>query len=472
MKVLFIFDTDILKQEPLGAMHIAALLKQHGHTCESMNLAAEKDLVAAVRERDPQLLAFSATTGYHRRLVRASQEIKKSLDILSIFGGPHPSYSPEMIEQDGVDIVCRGEGEYPMLELVEALEAGKDFANISNLWVKRNGRIHRNPLRSFVHDLDSLPWPDREISTPFPQLCALPALYIEDVRCFMGGRGCPYDCSYCFNHLAKRLAPGRYVRWRSVENLLAELEAVKAQYGMRFVEFQDDTFVLNVDWLEEFCAHYRQRIGIPFLCNVRADLVTDRVSRTLADAGCMRVFVGLEAGNDHIRRVVLNRDISREQLIAASRSLQAHGIRVSTLNMFGLPFETIDTVLETIELNLACRPQQTCLYFYVPYPGTRLAQIAMAEGFFHAEDLDSLPELVVPECSSVNLNLEQGRQIEQLARLTHFCIHFPIFYPLIRFLFKRQHGDWIKTVVSQGLSFLEGIYVRATRQFRRFFERR
>jgi len=454
MKVLFIFDASSLDQEPLGMMHISALLKQCGHTCEALNLAECKDLVAAVRERDPQLLAFSVVTGPHQRLVRASQEIRKELAIPSIFGGPHPSYFPELIEQDGVDIICRGEGEYPMLELAEALESGKEYANILNLWIKRDGQIYRNPVRPFMQDLDSLPWPDREVFNEFLNL------HVEDTRYFMGGRGCPYDCTFCFNHVAKNLAEGRYVRWRSVEDLIKELKAVREQYDMRFVNFQDDTFVLKVDWLEEFSPLYRREIGLPFLCHVRANLVSDHMSRLLADAGCVHVGMGLEAGNDHMRNVVLKKNVTREQLINACRSLQAHGITVSTQNMFGLPFETIDTVLDTIELNIACRPERTNLFFYVPYPRTQLAQIAIDAGFFRAEGLDSLPEIFTTEFSSVNLTLANARQIEQLAKLTRFCVHFPVFFPIIRFIFKRPGGNWLKTVVLRTLLFLQGIYTR------------
>lgn len=458
MKVLFLVDTSgvDMDQEPLGMMHISALLKQHGHTCEALDLAGGEDLVTAVRGHDPQLLAFSAVTGPHRRLVHASREIKKKINVLSIFGGPHPSYFPEMLEEDGVDIICRGEGEYPMLELVDAIESGRDFTGIHNLWIKRDGQVNRNPPRPFMHDLDSLPWPDRELFDEFSKL------HVEDTRYFMGGRGCPYNCSFCFNHLARKLADGRYVRWRSAENLVGELKAVKERYGMRFVNFQDDTFVLKMDWLEEFCARYREEIGLPFLCHVRADLVTDRMSQLLADAGCVHVGMGLESGNDHLRNIVLNKNVSREQLINACRFLKAHGITISTQNMFGLPYETIDTVLDTIELNIACRPERTNLFFYVPYPRTQLAQLAIDEGFLRVEAPDSLPEDFTTEFSSVNLDLPNARQIEQLARLTRFCAHFPIFFPLIRFIFKRSRGNWIKTIISRSLLFLQGVYARIT----------
>jgi radical SAM superfamily enzyme YgiQ (UPF0313 family) len=456
MKVLFVIETRTLDQEPLGMMHISSLLQQHGHTCAALDLDREKDIGAAVRAEDPQLLAFSAVTGPHQRLVRASQEIKKEHDVLSIFGGPHPTYFPEMIEEEAVDIICRGEGEYPMLELAETLEEGRDFTGIRNLWVKDGGSIHRNPTRPFVADLDALPWPDRKLFNVYDEL------HPEETRYFMGGRGCPYNCSFCFNHIAKKMAGGRYVRWRSVDDLIGELRAVKEAYGMRFVNFQDDTFVLRADWLELFTARYGEEISLPFLCHVRADLVTDKMSQQLADAGCVHVGMGLESGNDHLRNVVLKKKVTREQLINACRSLKAQGITVSTQNMFGLPYETVDTVLDTIELNVACQPERTNLFFYVPYPRTELAQLAVEEGFFRTEDLGSLPEVFTTEFSSVNLSLANAQQIEQLAKLTRFCVHFPVFFPLIRFLFKRSGGNWIKTVVSRSILFLQGVHTRIT----------
>ncbi len=461
MKVLFVIDADSLDQEPLGIMHISALLKQHGYVCEALNLADHQDLVEAVCKLEPHLLAFSAATGPHKRLVRASQVIKKEIALPSIFGGPHPSYFPELIEQDGVDIVCRGEGEYPLLELAQAIEAGKDFSNIPNLWVKRDGQIYRNPPRPFIQNLDSLPWPDREITNMFSKL------HVEDTRYFMGGRGCPYDCTFCFNHVAKDFAEGHYIRWRTVENLINEIKAVKGRYAMRFASFQDDTFGLKVDWLEEFCMRYRQEIGLPFLCHVRANLVDDHMSRLLADAGCVHVAIGLESGNDYLRQVILKKNISREQLVNACLSLKAHGITITTQNMFGLPFETIDTVLETISLNISCQPERMNLYFYVPYPRTQLAQFSIDAGFFR-EGMEALPESYTTEFSSVNLSLPDAHQIEQLAKLTRFCVHFPIFFPIIRSVFKHPELDWLKTAVSKGLLFLQRIYTHVVGSSVRF----
>jgi radical SAM superfamily enzyme YgiQ (UPF0313 family) len=435
-------------------MQIAALLKQYDYTCEALDLAMEDNWEVAIHAHQPQLLAFSATTGLHRRLARVSCTIKNNMNVLSIFGGPHPTCSPQFIERAGVDIICRGEGEYPMLELVEALEKGKDFTAIPNLWVKLNGQIYRNSPRPYLSDLDSLPWPDRDLFDMFPQL------HQGDTRYFMAGRGCPYDCAFCFNQVGRKLAEGRYVRWRSVENLIGELKAVKENYGMRFVRFQDDTFVLRMQWLEKFCALYRQEIGLPFFCTARVDLVTDRMSKILAEAGCVNVALGVESGNDRVRNMVLKKNISKNQIIYACRSLQSHGIAVLTLNMFGLPFDKIDTALETIELNIACQPRKAGITCYMPYPGTQLAQISIDEGLFDAGDYDSLPEQLLPWSSLIVLDLEEGQQLEQLARLFNFCVRFPVFYPLIRFLFKCKGGNWIKAFFTTSWGLMQLAYTK------------
>jgi anaerobic magnesium-protoporphyrin IX monomethyl ester cyclase len=455
VKVLFIIDTQTIDQEPLGLMHISAMLKEHGHEVEAVDLKREEsNLLDSVKRIAPQVIAFSAVTGPHKKLLDSARAIKRDLDVITLFGGPHPTFFPEFIEEEGVDVICVGEGEYPTLELITALEKDEDFKDIANLWVKHEGQVYRNPPRPFVEDLDNLPWPDRDIFNAFPEL------HVADTRYFMGGRGCPYNCTFCFNHIAKQVAEGRYVRWRSEKDLIRELEHVKRNYGMRFANFQDDTFILKRTWVKNFSALYRDRIGVPFLCHVRANLVDVEVSQFLASAGCVHVGMGLESGNDYLRNIVLDKGVSREQLINACQVLHDSDITISTQNMFGVPFETIDTVLDTIALNIACRPERTNLFFYVPYPRTRLAEIAVEEGFYNRNILDDIPNLFNVEFSSVNLDLANAEQIEQLAKLTRFCVHYPIFFPLIRALFKQKGFNWLKSIVSDSLLFLQGLYTK------------
>jgi radical SAM superfamily enzyme YgiQ (UPF0313 family) len=418
-----------------------------------VNMDNTPNLVEQVRYCSPDLLGFSATTGIHQKYLQASQEIRKALNVLSVFGGPHPSFFPELIEEDGVDVICQGEGEYPLLELVEALENGRDFHNILNLWMKTNGQIYHNPTRPYLQDLDSLPFPDREL------MQELPAPMAKGERFFIAGRGCPYNCSFCFNHVASRLSKGKYVRWRSVDNVIQEIKEVKDRYDLRLVNFQDDTFVLRMDWLEEFAGKYKKEIGLPFFCHVRADLVNDGMSRLLADAGCVHVAIGLESGNDYLRNQILRKHFSKEQIVSACHSLRAHNIRVTTQNMFGVPHETVDTVLETIELNIQCRPHRAYLYFFTPYPKTDLAEYAFRHGCCRADRFDHMPYSFAVEQASVALDLPEKENIEHLARLAGLCIRLPSLLPVIRFIFKLRGAGWLKALAARSLLALQSRFV-------------
>ena len=176
-----------------------------------------------------------------------------------------------MIEETSVDAVCIGEGENAMLELVENLTAGESITEIENLWVKKDGQITRNPIRPLIQDLDQVPLPDHEL---FRRVIPDRIWY----ACVLTGRGCPYHCTYCFNHAYRELykGKGKYIRRRSVDNVLEELRELKKHKCYRFVKFADDIFTLQHDWLEEFCPRYQEEIGLPFSCLTRANHVNPK----------------------------------------------------------------------------------------------------------------------------------------------------------------------------------------------------
>lgn len=453
MRILFIAESVTLEQEPLGIMHLSAMLKAHQHECRLISLDQTPGLVRQVKDFGPQLLAFSATTGIHKRYVEASREIKKDWPALAVFGGPHASFFPQLIEEDGVDVICRGEGEYPLLELVEALANGRDFSDVPNLWIKSGGQIRRNATRGFLEDLDSLPFPDRSLVRDFPHLTT------SGTRFFMAGRGCPYDCSFCFNHVARDLSNGPYVRWRSVDNLIEEIGTVRRTCDLRLVSFQDDTFILRRDWLREFAEKYKRQVGLPFFCHVRANLVDEEMSLLLADAGCVHVGIGLESGSDDLRNRILRKNISKDQIINSCRSLRSQGILITTQNMFGVPHETVDTVSETIELNIQCKPHRTNLYFFMPYPGTDLAAYAIDQGYFSSSQMNSLAYSFSTEFAHLVLDLPQKADIEDLARLTRFCVRFPIFFPAIRWLFRLHGKRQVKSLATRSLLTMQAGWV-------------
>ncbi len=279
MRVLFVLEQ--VDYEPHGIMHLSSALKGAGHEV-ALAVDGLEDPLEVAKRFQPAIIGYSVITGSHRYYYELNRRLKEGIEFFSVFGGPHPTFFPEMIEEEGVDGICIGEGEGAMVDLANALEDGDLALDIPNWWFKVDGQVIRNPVRPYVADLDLLPLPDRDL------------VYAKDpisrrskIKHFISGRGCPYDCTYCFNHALFDLyrGKGKRFRQRSVDNVLEEIAQVKENYPLEFVVFFDDTFVLSLEWLREFAEKYPQRIGLPFFCNTRANLVTGEQVHLLKQAG-------------------------------------------------------------------------------------------------------------------------------------------------------------------------------------------
>ena len=313
MKVLFL--TKYEYYEPNGIMSLSAILKQNGHECDLVDLSLSKDYVQEIKSFAPDIIAYSVYTGRHSFYLQLNRELKRKFSFLAVFGGPHATFFPEMVEEEGVDVLCRGEGEHAMVELANALSKGIDYSNIKNLWVKRAGKVQQNEVRPLIEDLDSLPFIDREIGQKYAHYRKLRR------RIVLTGRGCPYDCTYCFNHIYGELykGKGKRIRRRSVENVMAEVKQVAAEFNPSRFVFIDDIFIMEKQWCHDFCKRYKEEIGLPFMAYTRLNLVTEEVLRDLKDAGCDALLYAIESGNDYIRNKVLNRKMSEDQIYKAGR---------------------------------------------------------------------------------------------------------------------------------------------------------
>jgi len=359
----------------IGIMSIAAVLKNYGF--QSIVVPANPESVISEIKKDsvPPVLAYSTTTPLSRHYLDLNSRIKKDHpEIFSIFGGSHPTYFPEAIKEADVDAICVGEGEYPMLDLVKCLSEGSSPASIPNIWIKKTGRIEENPVRPLINDLDELPIPLREL------------FFLKDAHpltqaVVITGRGCPYQCSYCFNHIHQKLYKGKgpIIRRRSVDRIIEELLILK-RAGYHFIRFADDIFILSREWIEEFGEKYRKKINLPFSCLVQVNLVTPEIIRTLRKAGCYRVMMGLEAGNEQIRNHILKRKMSQESIIQSARIIRGAGIKLVTANMLGIPGGSFRTDWETLELNIKCRPHYASVSFLNPFPRTEIYEYAEAIG--------------------------------------------------------------------------------------------
>lgn len=232
--------------------------------------------------------------------------------------GRHPSdYSsgrcPEQWRQDAI---CMGEGEDALFEYIQSLRSDRNRYDMKNLCFIKEGSIVLNPLRDRIEDLDSLPYPDWELFYGPPNN---DVSYAE----FLASRGCPFSCAYCAEERLRNLYQKRKIRFKSPEHLIEEICAFRERYpNLSFIFFQDDNLNLYKDWLTRFCDLYKKRIDIPFGCNLHYNLIDEETVATLKTAGCFRIHVGVETGNENLRKNILNKNISNATIIKSSSLLK------------------------------------------------------------------------------------------------------------------------------------------------------
>jgi radical SAM superfamily enzyme YgiQ (UPF0313 family) len=381
-----LFVSDHLANEGLGIMCLSSHLKAHGHDVD-LTLLADHPSLDAVVERvaaaRPDVVGFSMMTPQVPAFRPVARALKRELGVRIAWGGPHCMYmADDVTRYDYVDWVCIGEGEDPLLELMNRLEAGEPATDVPGLWARVGRDWVKNDTGRLDDDLDRYPFPDREL-----YYGRYPLLRDFAVKRVMSQRGCPYKCSYCFEPSLAELyeGKGKLVRRRSVANVVAEIRTIVGRYPTRCIHFSDDTFNLSRRWLFEFAEVYGREIDVPFTCNVTVQNLDEELVRRLADAGCRGMVCGLESGVEETRATVLDKPIPNQTYLEVSRMLRRHRIRFMTNIMFGLPHESLDDAIESIRFNKALRPLGTRVAILKPYKGTQLARRAIADGIAVAE---------------------------------------------------------------------------------------
>ncbi len=423
MRVLFVNYVNYLQFPfPEGIAILSALLKQQGHAVELFDTSFLKrhtsnsttagigpagitfykktpytieDLVRddppvdivqkfveAIENFQPNLIAVSSmTTNYQQSLdlvKTARTRINRPFKV--IFGGVHSTLSPDdVIGEDVIDYICVGEGEEAMSELCKRLDQGIDISDIKNLYIKKGEeplkQIVKNGFRPFI-DLDSIPVPDLSIFDPRYFFKPFQGnVYKGMFMC--SSRGCPRGCAYCVNNKLNRLFKGcgkSPVRFQSPRVVANHIESFKNDYGINWIRFSDDTFLLRpLEDLQEL-AGLLKPLNIMFGCAIDPVTVTEEKVKAAKEMGCVSMSIGVETGNESIRRKVLGRQISNDQIRKAFKIVRDHGIKVSAFNMIGLPGETKEDVFETIRFNKELGVPDANLYILYPFPETKIYQ--------------------------------------------------------------------------------------------------
>lgn len=425
MKIAFLQET---VNQNIGIMYLSAILKARGHNCELFIKSLDKEgFFNNIESYRPDVLGFSVITGSHRWALDTANYFKKKLSkALVIFGGPHPTYFPEVIKEAMVDVIARGEAELSFPELIRRLEEGRDFSDVLGLWVKKGGKVYRNDVAPLVEDISSLPHPDHNLYLKYQ-------FYQRQTEVpFSTIRGCPFRCSFCYNHIKAELYrnKGRFVRSRAVSDIIEEMKAARRLYPeMRTVILYDDIIGIDKKWLGEFCDEYARNIGMPWFTSIRPDIVDKPTAEKLAEANCSCLSIGVETGDEELRGKILCKNIPNRRYIEAASLLHESGIKVRTSNMFFLPGEDINKAFMTVDLNRRMNVDFAWGYTLQPYPGTDIYDYAIKNGYlspdFQFDDIDPLGLI------KHSIQVEDKNKIKVLHRLFQLAVGNNFVYRLL-----------------------------------------
>ncbi|MCX5696594.1 MAG: radical SAM protein [Candidatus Omnitrophica bacterium] len=400
MNILFIYSLQDIESfnKPLrspeyiqfGISYISAVLKKYGHQTKLLimsRLAGNRYntniLDKHIDDFQPNLICFTAVFSEYHFIADIARYVKKRFkNIFLLVGGAHTTLNPESVLMDDFDALCMGEGEYPTLELVEQLENSIVPGGIANLWIKHGSRVEKNPTRSFLDNLDSLPVLDREMWQE----------WIEEQpgagHAVLLGRGCPFECTYCSNHSLKKVSAGKYVRLRSVDKIVEEIREVNLKSpNHRDFYLEIETFYVDKKWALELCSKlldFNKTLPMPlsFGVNLRITPNVDYKELFMAckESNFSFINIGLESGSERIRRDILKRNYSNLDVIKAVRSARECGLKVAFFNLVGIPGETESDFEETVKMNRVCLPDWNMTSIFFPYPGTQLNSYCKENG--------------------------------------------------------------------------------------------
>jgi radical SAM superfamily enzyme YgiQ (UPF0313 family) len=416
--------------QPLGTLYVAAALRQAGHEVLFVNGAfiRHEQLLYDIRKFAPRFIGIYSTTFGWDKAKKTAADLRETLtDVFICAGGPYPVALQEKCLEDAgtlFDAVVTGEGEYTCPEMIEKIESGQGLRGVSGVACYEGGHIVRNPSRPLIDDLDALPFPARDLLGDAMMYIPPPATYRrKPVAVLMTSRGCNRRCIYCFQIDRNR---EKGIRFRSVDNVMKEIEHCLA-LGYREIKFIDDTLAADYDRAMQLAQEISKRkLDFTWFASACVNQVDKPLLQAFKDAGCWAILFGAESGVQKNLNTI-RKGITLDQIQKAVKTAQEVGIRVSTPFMFGIPGETFEEGLQTIEFALNLEPDIANFHAITPFPGTHLYDHLERYGTISDElsDFTYQGAAFVPH----TMTREQILQLRQLA--------FKRFYSRPSFLLKR-----------------------------------
>ena len=360
--------------EPLGLAYLAAVLEENGDKVEILDAEAlgmsDQGIAKYVSSKDVDVVGVTMATMTYSVAVKTIKAIKNISDAMIYVGGPHPTALPvETLKSvPEIDVVVIGEGEATIVELINAIENNEDLKNVQGIAYRSSERIIITDKRSYIMDLDTIPFPARHLlpmEVYRPKASALDKLPIYSI---VGSRGCPFKCTFCAQPFGKKY------RYHSAKRICDEIEHLIDNYGAKGIIFKDDTFTLNRKHASEICDEIINRginKKITWVCATRVDVVDKHLLELMKKSGCTMIHYGVESGNQRLVDII-QKGIKLEEVIQAFKLTRKVGIVIGSYYMLGIPSETREESLNTIKFAKLADSDWISVTLTTPYPGTEL----------------------------------------------------------------------------------------------------
>jgi anaerobic magnesium-protoporphyrin IX monomethyl ester cyclase len=364
------------KWPPIGTLYIASVLRKEGFDVVFRDGAfyTHNELLKEIENEQPDALGAFVIAMFWERAQSLFRDVRKRLpDCYTFAGGHGPSALGEtaLEECPHLDAIVFSEGEYSTRDLMKCIKEEADIREVAGTVVRFQGEITRNPDRPFIENLDNVPMPAMDLAhldsyrPSYGQVLHLPSMQV------ISSRGCMNDCLYCYRMMGRNI-----LRYRSPANVVDEIEFYVKKYGARDIKFWDESFTFDRDRAigisEELM---RRNIQVSWWISARADTVDAEMLAIMKKAGCWCINFGVESGVQK-NLDMLRKNLTVEQIEEAVQLTHEAGIKTFTTYIFGIPGETFEEGLQTIELAKRLNSYITEFFPISPFPGTDLWDMA------------------------------------------------------------------------------------------------
>ncbi|MCB0753670.1 MAG: radical SAM protein, partial [Ignavibacteriae bacterium] len=335
-----------------------------------------------INEFKPKIIGVSVKSATYissLNIAKIAKEVNSNIRI--VFGGPYPTTAKkDILKNEFVDVSVIGEGEITIVELLKAIETGTSLINVNGIIFKENDEIISTSNRQFMNDLNKLSFPIEIAKKVLHDYELYPK---SAFKYLFTSRGCPFSCNFC----GSKEIWTRSVRFRSVENIIEEIKIIRS-LGIKNLHFDDDTFGIFKKNILNICKKIKNEVpDVKWSCEIRADIIDDEIVLAMKESGCEMIQIGFESGNDEILSH-MGKGVTVSKILNACRIVKKYGIELQTFFLVGYPYETEETLKDSIEMMKKSKSDKIIYSIFTPYPYTQLFDFCKEKGLVK-EDFDS-----------------------------------------------------------------------------------